>query len=179
MGWVSPDGFLDPSSGWTTEENAYDDNEGTLANNVWSNWGDYLELTLSSSISCDKVQIYIADVSPSPPYNRFNPDIDIDVFWGGSYHNIFSGTVTKDTWVEKAIGSIETVDKAQVKSNTVQYHTRLYEFDFWEVEVVPPTYIPKVIMVQCSPMAKKNGIYRGLKNLWLPTPPVPKVIMVQ
>ncbi|MBA7639287.1 hypothetical protein ES703_46945 [subsurface metagenome] len=55
-------------------------------------------------------------------------------------------------------------------------------------EAPPPTYIPKVIMVTCSPIAKKNGIYRRLKKLWtppkklwLPTPPacVPKGVMVQ
>jgi len=57
------------------------------------------------------------------------------------------------------------------------------------VNYTPPSaYTPKVIMIQCSPMAKKNGIYRRLKNLWvprkklwLPTPPVcvPRGIMVQ
>jgi len=60
------------------------------------------------------------------------------VWYGAGWHNIFSGTITKSTWVEKAIGSTESVLKARV-TMTPGYNSQsnLYEFEFNQV-VAPP-----------------------------------------
>jgi len=39
---------------------------------------------------------------------------------------------------------------------------------FCTYEEAGPSYVPNVIMVQYSSIAKKNKIYRRLRNLWLP-----------
>jgi len=98
--WVSPTGYDDPDDKWDSEANAYDDNTNTRATTKVTD--SYLELTLSSAISCNKVRIYAA--TRDPP-ETLDPDIAIDVYYSGSYHNIFSGTITKEDWVEKEIGS--------------------------------------------------------------------------
>jgi len=127
--WVSPTGYNDPSSDWVNEANAYDDATGTYAES--NDQGSYLELTISA-IACDKVRIYAVrwhDFSSS----EYDPDIDIDVYYDSAWHNIFSGTVTKNTWITKSIGSTEAVTKARVKCNdglAALDQIRLKEFDF-------------------------------------------------
>jgi len=126
MAWFSPTGFVDPNTRWADETNAYDEDTGSYALNPGLQSGYYLELTLTSAIDCNKVRIWASDEGE-------DPDLDIDVFYGGDWHNIFSGVITKSTWVEKPIGSTQSVDKARVKSNSYGWDTYLYEFDFWEV----------------------------------------------
>lgn len=144
MAWVSPTGHNDPLYKWTDDAYAWDNDIGTFAYNHISKIGYYLELTLTSAINCDKIQIYCAD-SPTDPL-----DCDIDVYYSDNWYNIHSGMISDNIWVEKTIGSTQSVDKARVKVNSlagVDQVGLLYEFDFWEVEAPPPTYIPKVIMV--------------------------------
>lgn len=142
MGWVSPTGHLDPGNVWTNEVNVYDEDEGSFAHT--DDEVDYLELTLTAPISCDKVRIYADDYAIA----HTDPDLDIDLYYSGAWHNIFSGLITKLTWVEKTIGSTQTVEKARVKfNNTAGWLHRLHEFEFNEVAAPPPSYIPKVIMV--------------------------------
>ena len=145
MAWVSPTGYNDPDSKWSNEASAYDDDTGTAATQTASSAGYYLELTLGSAISCDKVQISAFTGYYSPPYQR-DPDIDIDVFYSGAWHNIWSGTIANNTWVEKSIGSTESVDKARVKWNDGgDAGGRLEEFDFNEVEGGGQTLYPSGI----------------------------------
>jgi len=129
MAWVSPTGHNDPDSKWGSEANAYDEDTGTFAYQLFAG-SYYLELTLGSSISCDKVRIYAERYTGESSYD---PDMDVDVYYSGSWHNIHSGTLTKNTWVEISIGSTQTVEKARVKSNDSSASRRLKEFDFNEV----------------------------------------------
>ena len=123
MGWVSPTGHNDPGGKWTTEANAYDDDTDTHA---WTfNDGYYLELTLGSAISCDKVRSWWA-------ISTGDADVDIDVYYSGAWHNIHSGVISKGDWVESSLGSTQTVEKARVKLNAFRTHY-LKEFDFNEV----------------------------------------------
>lgn len=141
MGWVSPDGFVDPDTVWTNEPNAYDENTATYAYHHEDDLGSYLELTLSAPISCDKVQIFLSSMY-STTGDEYDAYVDIDVYYGLAWHNIWDGesvTIAKKEWVEKAIGSTETVSAARVKWNsmggTINYGL-VYEFDFNEVEGV-------------------------------------------
>lgn len=129
MGWVSPTGFVDPDSKWSDEALAYDDDTGTNALNAKINWNSYLELT-HAALNCDKVRIYARDWDAG----AYDPDLDIDVYYDGGWNNIFSGLITKDTWVEKTIPAGEkSVTAARIKSNTSGRGLLLYEFDFREV----------------------------------------------
>lgn len=129
MAWVSPTGHNDPSSKWTTEANAYDENTNTYANCGRS--GYYLEL-IHDAINCDKIKIRCADWKTT----IYDVDIDIDVYYSSNWHNIWSGVVTKITWIEKEIGSTESITAARTKCNSLGggHLFRLYEFDFNEVE---------------------------------------------
>lgn len=131
MAWISPTGHNDPDGKWGSESNAYDDDTGSSANNSEASYDHYLELTIAE-ILCDRVRIYAEDTTGIPSYS---PDLDIDVYYGGEWHNIWSGSIEKNKWIEKAIGSSQLVTKAQIKSNTSDKALRLYEFDF---NSVPP-----------------------------------------
>jgi hypothetical protein len=123
MSWVSPTGHNDPDSKWYGETNAYDDDIETYASTLFDDY--YLELTLGSAISCNKVRVYW-EVSSG------DADVDIDVYYSSAWHNIHSGLINQLQWVEVPIGSTQTVEKARVKSN-IQKTNKLYEFDFNEL----------------------------------------------
>jgi len=145
MAWVSPTGHADPGEEWGYEENAYDEDEGSWANSDDA-YLEWLELTLTTPISCDKIRIMAASLDI--PDIRKDPNLKIEVYYSDAWHEIFVGEITKEIWVEKAIGSTQTVSKAQIKwFAALQDYGLVYEFDFNEVEAPPPTYIPKVIMI--------------------------------
>jgi len=128
MAWISPTGHNDPDGKWGIEVAAYDDDTETNAGNAAADYDHYLELTIAE-ILCDKVRILAQDTAGPPKYD---PDLDIDMYYGGAWHNIWSGVIAKLTWVEKAIGSSQLVTKARIKSNTSDKYLQLYEFDFGE-----------------------------------------------
>lgn len=131
MAWVSPTGHNDPDGKWSYESDAYDDDTGSSADNTAASYDHYLELTIAE-ILCDRVRIYAEDTTGVPSYD---PDLDIDVYYGDDWHNIWNsgdGTIPRNTWVEKPIGSSQLVTKARIKSNTSDRALRLYEFDFGE-----------------------------------------------
>lgn len=137
--WVSPTGHDDPSSDWDWEEDGYNDDTGDFCYNTDPTNPDYFYLTLVAGITCNKVRAW----------SEANSDWDIDVHYGGGWHNIHSGSFAENQWVEFAIGSEEIVDQARIRETEFYALGKLNDFDFWEVEEEPPpTYIPKVIMVQ-------------------------------
>lgn len=158
MAWVSPTGFNDPDGNWGNEIYAYDEDIGTSAG-LYGASSHYLELT-HSAILCNQVRIHTYWEFEGQHYD---PDIDIDVFYGDAWHNIFSGYVTCDTWVTKAIGSTQTVTKARIKHNAWVDFFYVNEFDFWEIPGVTH-YLAGVI----SGVASVSGlalITRGLAGL--------------
>jgi len=138
MAWVSPTGHNDPSLDWNNEANAYDENTGNYSQEDFGSQS-YLELN-HAALNCDKIQVWLTEGMPQ------SVNAAIDVYYSGAWHNIHSGVVTAGQWVEVAIGSTQSVTSARIKSNVSGY-LQIREFDFNEVEA-PPTYIPKVIMVQ-------------------------------
>jgi len=112
MAWISPTGFVDPSNKWTGEERAYDGNVGVFTSTSKNEY--YLELT-RSAIQCDKIRIYAAAAKAF----WLVADVTIDVYYSNNWHNIFSGTVPKLAWVEKAIGSTESVTAMRVKFHNI------------------------------------------------------------
>lgn len=125
MGWVSPTGAS--GDNWSDPENVYDEDTGTLA---YCNVDDAdLEMTLDSAIDCTKVRFFL--------YCAWAFSINLDVFYEGAYHEIYSGTPPEDQWVEKTIpAGMKSVSKARISAVNGNKTWFLYEFDFWEVVFV-------------------------------------------
>jgi len=131
--WLSPTGYVDADSGWTNEANAYDENTTTkaLVTIPASSWSSYLELT-HSAISCSKVRFnayyYATEIT----------QISLDVYYSDAWHNIYEGIFTLNEWVEKEIGSTQSVTAMRIKLYNIKVSqisnwTALYEADFWGV----------------------------------------------
>lgn len=111
--------------------------DGFFTSNVVTAFGDYvghyLEFTCNS-IPCSKVAIIAAQYRGAPSYEFSDPDISIDLYYDDDWHNIFSGTITHSTWVEKTnAAGTKTVTKARVKWNgedDPETGAQLYEFYF-------------------------------------------------
>ena len=136
MAWSSPTGFADGGGVWTSEALAYDENTGTYAyaSALKSAWTDYLELT-HDVLDCDKVQVWvgvlIANISA----------IEVDVYYGGAWHNIYSGVITTGQFVEYPIGSIQSITALKIRFYSTKASAdgcQVMEADFWEVEEPPP-----------------------------------------
>jgi len=130
--WDSPTGHNDPDSKWIWEDRAYDESlaTGSWAYHLPADYDHYLELTLGSAIGCDRVRVYAGSV-PNWPGPMEDAKISVDLFYDGNWHNIFSGTTTKQTWVTLTNSAgVKSVSKARIKGTDSDYYTDLYEFDF-------------------------------------------------
>ena len=130
--YVSPTGHT-PDSGWTDESNAYDENVLLRSRNLTDpeSWGNYLELTIDA-ISCNKVRFWAMYAVNSIT------QISVDVYYSSAWHNIYAGAFANREWVEKAIGSTETVTAMRVKfynTYTSPIYADLYEADFLKVGI--------------------------------------------
>jgi len=133
MGWTNGDTTTDTSTLWANDDNVLDGlhtpyaTSTAIATNSWQ--ADYLQINIAA-IECNKIQ-FMAD------YNAAGIDeIDIDLYYSGGWQALFTGAFTDEVYVEKAIGSTETVTGAQVRfynehdTNTVQATFRA--FQFWD-----------------------------------------------
>jgi len=134
MGWISPTGFVDSGGTWVSESLAYDEATGTYSYSDlgvvgWSNWIEYTV----PAINCDKVQLWL-----SRSTGNITED-EIEVYYSGGWHNIHSGIITVDQWVEYQIGSTESVTALRVRMYTDKKsrQCRFCEADFWEVVAGP------------------------------------------
>lgn len=136
--WLPPTSHDDPDTVWTDETNAYDGNTATYAKTYTTD--KYLELYITETY-CDRVRVFAKTISSSDPPGETDPDIDIDVYYGAAWHNIYSGSITKNTWVEKTIGSRQEVTGVRVKSNEALYYTNPFVFlGFYLYEVAFGSY---------------------------------------
>jgi len=133
--WLSPTGYVDSEGYWSAEYNAYDENTTTAANHNNPSvpplsWSSYLEITISA-MNCSKVRFWA--YYSSTTINQ----ISLDVYYSAGWHNIYEGAFTDRVWVEKEIGSTQTVTAMRVKFYNIDVATArtayLYEADFWGV----------------------------------------------
>lgn len=134
MSWVSPTGFVDSGNVWTDEPLAYDENTATFAyaSALKSGWTDYLELTIAT-LDCNKIQIWV-----DHSITNINA-IEIDVYYSGAWHNIFSGAPTWGAWQEHLVGSTQSITAMRVRFYSTKASANgclVMEADFWEV-VIP------------------------------------------
>ncbi len=109
-GWISPTGYNDPSNVWSTEVNTYDENTSTYA--LTTSKDAWLEFTVDSPVVCDKVRIYVTNT-----WGIFqgNPNSELEVYYDGEWHQIFSGQITRNTWVEISLASTQQVTAARIR----------------------------------------------------------------
>lgn len=131
MAWVSPTGHNDPSSAWTNEYRAYDDDIDKYA--YATTEGTYLELTIAA-IRCSAIQIYARD-SDINDENQVSPDVDIDVYHDGEWHNLCSRVIPKNQWWPEQLDVARIVTKARVKFNAAGLRHRVCEFQFFSLPV--------------------------------------------
>lgn len=147
MSWITPTSHNDPDSVWTDESNAYDGNTVSYAYTYVA--GKYLELNVAA-MACDKIRIFARLVKYNIPIPLFtDPDVDIDVYYGSAWNNIYSGTIAVGEWVQKEIGSLQLVTAVRIKSNDALYFNffddwralRLNEVAFWEPDTLVDTNV--------------------------------------
>ena len=122
-GWVSPTGHSDWSSQWSNETNIYDGSTSTSGSTTSTS--GYLELTLSSPISCDKIRIYVSVTG--------TPNMDILLYYGSQWNEIYSDNLINLQWNEISIGSTQTVSGALIRFNSPGGTMYVREFEFNEV----------------------------------------------
>ena len=135
MGWVSPSGFNDDSSTWSSESLVYDENTGTYAYTLVpkGGWSGYLGLTIDA-VNCDRVQGW---------FNQGTVNIsnfELDVYYGSAWHNIQNVEPVYGQYVEFLVGSTQSVTAARFKFYSTKAASdggQCYEFDFWEVPTGP------------------------------------------
>jgi hypothetical protein len=127
--WVTPDSNV--PNGWEDPANAHDDNTTTHAdcNIPKSSWGAYLELWLDKALRCSKVRIYSKRNSTDVNF------IEVGVYYGGTWHVIYTGTFTVNVYVEYEIGSEQIVTAMRMRyqnwSGSFARKAYVYEADFY------------------------------------------------
>jgi hypothetical protein len=151
MGWISPTGFNDPDDAWQNEPKAYDNDTDTSSTPNASvpplTWGYFLELT-HGSISCTKIAFWSTNVYP---------DIDIDVYHDGAWHDLYEGGFTAGEWVEKTLAEEKQVTKVRFRfynERAFGVAHNLNEVRFWESA---PTVVTNAITNLGIDHAHGNG----------------------
>ncbi|MDN4186782.1 MAG: hypothetical protein QY871_06915 [Dehalococcoides mccartyi] len=115
QGWVIPDSHNDPSSAWDGETYAYDDS--LVSGQAYTTTTNAkLELIPASPLYTSKLRIYGSGSNNGTP---FNPNIVLDVYYSGAWHNVYTGGIQYGTWVEKTLASPQTIEKARVSCTDV------------------------------------------------------------
>jgi hypothetical protein len=120
-GYESPNGYVDDSSVWANEANAYDKNIATAATAPSQG---YLQLTFSSPMSCSKIKAFCANWYWEPVSGNtawLDSPIEVDLFVGGAWVNVWAATITKSIWVEKTFAAV-TATKARIRSTNAGYY---------------------------------------------------------
>ena len=131
--WVTPSGHNNPSE-WNDEEDAHDSkiNTATFTNIYWGSswhWTEPLELSLSSTISCEKVRLYAKYIE-----NRCDRTT-IEIYYNNAWHVVYIGSFENKDWYEIDFGTEHTISKARVSFRIRKYYgiptiAELFEFDF-------------------------------------------------
>lgn len=134
--WVNPTGHRDPDDKWINEEAAYDGDLTTGAAAVIpvGDWTPYLELLINET-NINKIRFLAGYGLP------YASTVNVWVYYGGEWVEVYSGAFTRDTWVEKPILlGTQLVSKARIRFATgpgLSVTVRLYEFQFNTHEVTP------------------------------------------
>lgn len=108
---ITPTGFVDGSSAWSNEANAYDGDTSTTAtcSVPTESWSGYLELT-HASLSCRAIRFYIDGYSEG-----IINLVDIDAYYNSQWNNVYQGVFSNDTWTIKALASTQDVTSVRFR----------------------------------------------------------------
>ncbi len=131
QGWRIPSSHNDSSSAWEGETKAYDGSIATgQAYTLTTN--AKLELIPASPLYTSKIRIYGGGNNNGTLYF---PNIVIDVYYSGAWHNVYTGGIQYDAWVEKSLASPQTIEKARVSCTdtlSASYPIKnFYVTEFW------------------------------------------------
>lgn len=139
--WISPTGGS--GTGWTLTTQAYDEDilTGAKAANIGAtSWTNALELT-HAALLCSKIRLFLAG-------NVTGDEVDLDVFYDGGWHDVYEGTFTINSWLEKSIpAGLQTVTKIRVRLYNSQASSEdmwLNEADFWTIPAAHNLFYQRV-----------------------------------
>jgi hypothetical protein len=154
-GWTSPTGATDPSSQWTNEARAYDENTATYASHTAAvGWQGYLELTLGSAIYCNRVRVF-------SDFDSYYVDkVSIDVYNTSSWIEKYNGTISNCAWTEVEFGAESNVTKARFRYHYIRGSVIFwfYEFDFWQGQ---PLTLPNGTTLAVTSIDETTAILKG------------------
>jgi hypothetical protein len=158
MDWLSPTGYVDPDSQWTTEDRAYDElisfpDPVYACTTIYSaGWSSFLELTHTAML-CSKVRFYAVY------YAGYVTQIDVDAYYNGVWNHVYEGSYTNLTWVEKSLASNQTITAFRFRFYTPvgDVSPSLVEVDFYGVVVTIPTVTTPAVTNILSTTATGNG----------------------
>ncbi len=132
--WMHPTGYNDPENAWENETKAYDGYVATKAGcrvyEFFWKWTPWLELTLSTPITCDKIKFYAW-------YDDLHCNmIDIELFYNGDWHFLYQGGYADREWVVYSFSTHADVTKARVSFHVQRWVldpvvADLHEFQFF------------------------------------------------
>ena len=132
--WISPTSYNDPENYWDNETKAFDGNVDskagcTIINFFWT-WTPWIELTLSSPITCNKTRFYAW-------YDDLHCNmIDIDLYYNNSWHHLFQGAYMDREWVVYSFQTLSGVMKTRMSFHVQRWvlwpvTADLHEFQFF------------------------------------------------
>lgn len=164
MGWLDPTNHNAP--GWTDPLKAYDNAPAISAYqlDIPANGYVFPFEFIITAINCDRVQIHLGAVGDN------SLDIQIRLFYGGAYHQIWAGVIGNGAYVEKVDGAgAHSVTKAEVtfvRQSATRKHALIADFDFWEApapvgwtgKIAGVTNPAKIMGVDVANIAKVKGV---------------------
>jgi len=139
--WAKPYGFSDPDNVWTNEPNAYD---GVLTTRAYievpsggalnPTWSSFLILT-TSSMTSNKLRYYL-------DYGSYGSNwVDVDVLMGSIWIDVYEGSFSGRTWVERSFTQGTVTGIRMRFQNTLSQIIGHYinEVEIWQLSPEPPT----------------------------------------
>uniref|UniRef100_A0A6M3LLA6 Uncharacterized protein n=1 Tax=viral metagenome TaxID=1070528 RepID=A0A6M3LLA6_9ZZZZ len=113
--WTSPTGVTDAAADWINDAQAYDGNTGTAAQTsvlvAVNTWSEYLVLTIAST-NVKAVRVWgVVDLSENPTTD----EMDVDVYYGGAWVDVYSGTFQLAQYNIFGLGGTRAVTSVRVR----------------------------------------------------------------
>lgn len=109
--WSSPTNFVDSGGTWAAEAFAYDELLANYAQEsiAASSWGNYLELTISST-AVHGVRYYLhTDTGPNID------EVDIDLYYNSTWNDLYEGSVSEGSWLVQYTTAERTVTSVRFR----------------------------------------------------------------
>jgi len=149
LAWVSPTGYVNIGAAYYYPTRAYDGDTNTFAYTTMFRGAmtNFLELT-HPGVTATKLRYYGSVTTGTPT-------IDIDIYYGGAWHDLYYGVMAQNTWTEVDFGGAQDITSVRVRGyysggNRVGQF-RINELELWNNG--PYTY----------------DLYTGFVDKWTPS----------